>query len=88
MAASYQPRERSRWWSGCYNQGMRALLAIILSVFTIGYLLPLGVAIARSHRNTASIAIVNYFSGMDTDRLGDLPGVVVHARQVTRDWRW
>lgn len=42
---------------------LRIILGILLTLGSIGYLLPTGIAIARGRTNTASIFVLNLFLG-------------------------
>jgi hypothetical protein len=43
---------------------MRNTLAVLLSVFTIGYFVPTTVAIIRKRTNTTAIFLLNFFLGL------------------------
>lgn len=45
------------------SKAIRIILGILLSLFTLFYLLPTGIAIARSRTNTGSIFVLNLFLG-------------------------
>lgn len=42
---------------------MKNSLAILLSILTVGYMLPTTIAIMRNRSNTGSIFVVNFFLG-------------------------
>lgn len=42
---------------------MRIILGVLLSVLTIGYMLPTGIAIIRTRSNTGAIFVLNLFLG-------------------------
>ena len=42
---------------------MRIFLAVVISVLSIGYLLPTGIAVGRKRSNTGAICVLNLFLG-------------------------
>lgn len=42
---------------------IRVVLAVLLSIFTVGYLLPTTIAIIRRRTNTTAIFVLNLFLG-------------------------
>ena len=42
---------------------MRIFLAWVISIFTLGYLLPTGISIGRKRTNTVAIFVLNLFLG-------------------------
>lgn len=42
---------------------MRTLIAVVLTLITLGYLLPFSIALVRGTRNLAAIFLVNFFLG-------------------------
>ena len=42
---------------------MRILIGVLLMLFTLGYMLPGGIAVLRNHRQQWPIILVNFFTG-------------------------
>jgi len=42
---------------------LKTTLAIVISIGTLGYLLPSGIAIGRGHKNAGSIFVLNLLTG-------------------------
>ena len=42
---------------------MKILVAVVLTLFTAGYLLPFSIALIRGTRNLAAIFLLNFFLG-------------------------
>ena len=42
---------------------MRLLIAVLLTIFTAGYMLPFSIALARGTKNLAAIFLLNFFLG-------------------------